>query len=197
WSDGTIARNRIQSFDATFGLQKTDRISLHRETEAGMTTLKVGSQKALPTFDDTDPYAYYDEANPQNSVIVAGSGTSITVTEQNSKKGTMTIAVERAANAPAVPAWDAKTTYKGGEIVSYKGAEWLATWWTKGQKPGNPYGPWQELGVEDENGVPAWTASRIFNRGDVVTYKGATYEAKWWTRNQAPGGKWGPWEKIG
>ncbi|WP_309068631.1 immune inhibitor A domain-containing protein, partial [Microbacterium sp.] len=42
WSDGTIARNRIQSFDATFGLQKTDRISLHRETEAGMTTLKVG-----------------------------------------------------------------------------------------------------------------------------------------------------------
>ncbi|GAA1730925.1 immune inhibitor A domain-containing protein [Microbacterium paludicola] len=95
WSDGTLARNRIQSFDATFGLQKTDRIALHRETEAGMTTLSVPSQKAQPTFDDTDPYAYYDEANPQGSVIVGGTGTSITVTKENVKKGTMTISVER------------------------------------------------------------------------------------------------------
>ncbi|WP_345752183.1 immune inhibitor A domain-containing protein [Microbacterium rhizophilus] len=197
WSDGTVARNRIQAYDATFGLQKTDPISLHRETEAGLTTLKVGAQKALPTFDDTDPNAYYDEANPQNSVRVAGTGTSITVTQQDAKKGTMTVAVKRASNAPALPAWDAKTVYTGGEKVTYKGATWLATWWTKGQKPGDVNGPWQELGVEDANGVPAWTASRIFNAGDTVTYKGATYEAKWWTRNQAPGDKHGPWKKVG
>jgi immune inhibitor A len=99
WSDGTLARNRIQSFDATFGLQKTDRISLHRETEEGMTTLTVPTQKAQPTFDDTDPYAYYDEANPQGSVIVGGTGTSITVTKENVKKGTMTISIERSAPA--------------------------------------------------------------------------------------------------
>jgi immune inhibitor A len=197
WSDGTIARARIQAFDSTFGLEKTDPISLHRETEAGMTTLKVGPQKPVPTFDDTDPNAYYDATNPQHSVVVGGTGTSITVTEQNAKKGTMTVEVERATAAPTLPAWDAKTAYKGGEKVTYKGATWLATWWTKGQKPGNPYGPWQELGVEDENGVPAWTASRIFNSGDRVTYKGATYEAKWWTRNQTPGSKWGPWKKVG
>ncbi|MER7797450.1 immune inhibitor A domain-containing protein [Microbacterium sp. NPDC096154] len=197
WSDGTIARNRIQSFDATFGLQKTDAISLHRETEAGMTTLKVPAQKALPTFDDTDPNAYYDEANPGNSVKVGGTGTSITVTEQNAKKGTMTIAVKRASDAPAPVPWDAKTAYQGGEVVTYNGAEWLASWYTKGQKPGDPNGPWQELGAVDANGVPAWTASRIFNTGDTVTYKGATYEAKWWTRNQAPGDKHGPWAKVG
>ncbi|MFL0411621.1 immune inhibitor A domain-containing protein [Microbacterium paludicola] len=96
WSDGTVARNRIQSFDATFGVHKTDAISLHRETEAGMTTLKVGSQKAIPTFDDTDPNRYYDETNPQNSVKVGGTGTKITVTDQNVNRGTMTVLVDAA-----------------------------------------------------------------------------------------------------
>lgn len=93
WSDGTLARNRIQSFDATFGLQRTDAISLHRETAAGMTTLSVGSQPAVPVFDDTDPYAYYDAANPQGSVIVGGTGTTIEVLKQNEKQGTMRVQV--------------------------------------------------------------------------------------------------------
>ncbi|MGW9114776.1 immune inhibitor A domain-containing protein [Microbacterium sp. NPDC055683] len=93
WSDGTVARNRIQSFDATFGLDKTDRLSLHRETEAGMTTLTVGKQKPVAVFDDTDPYAYYDESNPQNSVIVGGTGTTIQVVKADAKAGTMRITV--------------------------------------------------------------------------------------------------------
>lgn len=96
WSDGTIARNRIQTFDATFGLHKTDPISLHRETEAGMTTLKVGAQKPIATFDDTDPNRYYDETNPKNSVKVGGTGTKITVTDQNVNRGTMTVLVDAA-----------------------------------------------------------------------------------------------------
>ncbi|GAA4193613.1 immune inhibitor A [Microbacterium oryzae] len=96
WSDGTIARNRIQAFDATFGSQKTDAISLHRETEAGMTTLTVPSQKAIRVFDDSDPNAYYDAANPQNSVIVGGTGTTIEVKGANKNKGTMTVQVDAA-----------------------------------------------------------------------------------------------------
>ncbi|HET6625341.1 MAG TPA: immune inhibitor A domain-containing protein, partial [Nocardioidaceae bacterium] len=66
WSDGTVARNRIQAFDATFGLERTDPISLHREIDADnaagyeTTTLDVPSQKAMPVFDDSDPLAYYD-----------------------------------------------------------------------------------------------------------------------------------------
>ncbi len=27
-----------------------------------------------------------------------------------------------------------------------------------------------------------------------MTYEGTTYTAKWWTRNQAPGDRWGPWD---
>lgn len=93
WSDGTVARNRIQTFDATFGLDKTDAITLHRETEDGVLTLTVPSQKAVPVFDDTNPYAYYDETNPAGSVIVGGTGTTIEVLGANQRKGTMKIEV--------------------------------------------------------------------------------------------------------
>ncbi|WP_285100474.1 immune inhibitor A domain-containing protein [Promicromonospora sp. MEB111] len=94
WSDGTIARNRIQSFDATFGLQKTDALSLHREVSAtSLTTLRLGKQKAVSTFDDTNPLAYYDTANPGQSVKVGGTGTTIKVLTEDSRNGHMTIQV--------------------------------------------------------------------------------------------------------
>ncbi|WP_146362317.1 immune inhibitor A domain-containing protein [Arthrobacter yangruifuii] len=92
WSDGTIARNRIQSFDATFGKEATDPILLHRETAAGMTTLTAPARAAVPVFDDTNPNAYYDPANPEASVQVAGTGTKITVINSN-PKGMMTVRV--------------------------------------------------------------------------------------------------------
>jgi immune inhibitor A len=100
WSDGTVARNRIQAFDATFGLSRTDPISLHRETVdkdgklTGMTTLDVPSQSAIRTFDDSDPNRYYDAVNnPGGSTRVGGTGTTIGVVNANDKKGQMTIQV--------------------------------------------------------------------------------------------------------
>ncbi len=92
WSDGAYARNRIQSFDATFGKEATDPISLHRETAAGMTTLNVPSRPGVAVFDDTNPNAYYDPANPQASVVVAGTGTKIQVIQSN-PRGMMTVRV--------------------------------------------------------------------------------------------------------
>ena len=83
---------RREPFDATFGLEATDPISLHRESEAGMATLELASQKAVKVFDDSDPDAYYDPANPMGSVRVAGTGTKIRVIQQN-KNGKMTIEV--------------------------------------------------------------------------------------------------------
>ena len=93
WSDNTVARNRIQTYDASFGLQATDPISLHRETAAGMTTLGVARKPAVPVFDDSDPNAYYDPANPLGSVRVAGTGTTIRVVQSN-RNGMMTIEVQ-------------------------------------------------------------------------------------------------------
>ncbi|MFJ1511568.1 carbohydrate-binding protein [Cellulosimicrobium funkei] len=46
----------------------------------------------------------------------------------------------------------------------------------------------------DSAGVGAWKPSRVYVKGDSVTYEGTTYTAKWWTRNQAPGDRWGPWD---
>jgi M6 family metalloprotease-like protein len=93
WSDGVVARNRIQTYDATFGIQATDPISLHRETAAGMTTLGVASKPAVRVFDDSNPNAYYDPANPLGSVKVAGTGTTIRVVQTN-RNGLMTIEVQ-------------------------------------------------------------------------------------------------------
>ncbi|WP_244185986.1 immune inhibitor A domain-containing protein [Arthrobacter agilis] len=92
WSDGTVVRNRIQSFDATFGKQATDALNLHRETAAGMTTLTAPSQPGVAVFDDTNPNAYYDATNPQGSVVVAGTGTKIEVVQSNST-GMLTLQV--------------------------------------------------------------------------------------------------------
>ncbi|MCK0116954.1 immune inhibitor A [Isoptericola sp. S6320L] len=92
WSDGTVARNRIQSYDATFSTQAAAPLSLHRETEGGMTTLVTDGAPANPVFDDTDPFAYYDDANPGGSVVVGGTGTTIEV-KKVSKRGVMTVLV--------------------------------------------------------------------------------------------------------
>jgi M6 family metalloprotease-like protein len=93
WSDGVVARNRIQTFDATFGLGATDPISLHRETAAGMTTIDVPARSAVRVFDDSDPDAYYRTDNPMGSVRVAGTGTKIRVVQIN-PNGMMTIEVQ-------------------------------------------------------------------------------------------------------
>lgn len=44
----------------------------------------------------------------------------------------------------------------------------------------------------------AWDAAKAYNGGDVVTYQGKTYKAKWWTQGNVPGTEqWGPWELVG
>jgi chitodextrinase len=73
---------------------------------------------------------------------------------------------------------------------------WVATWWTNGQQPGDPTGPWQEQAVTPDGSV-AWTASRVFVAGDEVVHEGERYRAAWWTRNQVPGDPHGPWTPLG
>ncbi|GAB4046158.1 immune inhibitor A domain-containing protein [Catellatospora paridis] len=75
WPDGGKLTNRRQPWDATFGLQKTDAVTFHRNS----VPLTVAPQAAIPTFDDTNPDAYWNAANPLNSVKVAGNGVKISV----------------------------------------------------------------------------------------------------------------------
>jgi hypothetical protein len=94
---------------------------------------------------------------------------------------------------PTYPAWSASKVYNTGDMVSYQGSTWQALWWTQNQKPGDPYGPWQQMSAAPD-GTAMWTPSRIFTTGEVVVYQGKKYVAKWWTRNQAPGDPYGPWK---
>ena len=99
WSDGVAARNRIQAFDATFGLERTDPLSLHREVvdkdgKVTSTTMTVPSQPAIPTFDDSQAGSYYDaKGNPGGSVQVPNTGTRIQVVNSNSRNGQMLLQV--------------------------------------------------------------------------------------------------------
>ena len=90
WSDGSMVRNRIQSFDSTFGIQPTDAITLHK----GDATLKLPRRQAVSVFDDRFAERYYDEANPMGSVLVPNTGTRIEVLNEN-RNGMMQLRVSK------------------------------------------------------------------------------------------------------
>ncbi|AKU16641.1 immune inhibitor A domain-containing protein [Luteipulveratus mongoliensis] len=75
WPDNTAVSNKLQPYDATFGLDKTDAFTLHK----GGLAAKVPSRPAVSGFDDTNPNAYWFASNKYGSVQVAGSGTKIKV----------------------------------------------------------------------------------------------------------------------
>jgi immune inhibitor A len=100
YPDGSAPSNRRQPFDATFGLESVDPVCLTKEVLVKKTvdTVSACATQLAPiaTFDDTNPLAYYDAANPQNSVKVAGHGVKATVTAGTT--GDLTVAV---TNPPA------------------------------------------------------------------------------------------------
>ncbi|WP_353953497.1 immune inhibitor A domain-containing protein [Knoellia sp. S7-12] len=83
WPTGELLGNRRQPWDATFGQEKTDQVTFHRNG----VPVTIKKQAAIPTFDDTDVNKYWTADNPWNSVKVAGTGTKVTVAK-TAKKGT-------------------------------------------------------------------------------------------------------------
>jgi immune inhibitor A len=72
--NGAVWRNRIQTYDSTFGLEPTDALSnLHVNSVLS----PVPSLPAVQRFDDRN--SYHDPLNPQGSVIVPNTGTIIEV----------------------------------------------------------------------------------------------------------------------
>lgn len=89
FKDGTLLGNRRQPFDATFGQESTDAVTFYRLGEP----VKVPSHHAIPVFDDSQPKRYWDKDNPMNSVMVAGSGTHIKVSNTSILGDTMMVTV--------------------------------------------------------------------------------------------------------
>ncbi len=75
--DGGLWRERIQMYDATFSLEKSDSVRLHFN---GQETLLRG-QPAQPLFKDN--VAYWTAAQPTKSVKVPNNGVNIKVVGQN------------------------------------------------------------------------------------------------------------------
>jgi len=127
--------------------------------------------------------------------IAAGtvSAASVEASASNGKLAADVSVEASAVELSTAAAWNTRTAYGQGDHVTYDGRLWMASWWTKAQKPGDPNGPWQEIAVDAE-GRTVWTPTRIFDKDDEVVHDGTGYTAKWWTRNQQPGLANGPWK---
>ena len=71
--DGTLWRPRVAAYDATFGLEKSDSLSLHENDRPSY----VRGQAAQPRFHDDA--SYWDASQPSASVKVPNTGTDIKV----------------------------------------------------------------------------------------------------------------------
>ncbi|WP_298743044.1 carbohydrate-binding protein [uncultured Microbacterium sp.] len=149
-------------------------------------TFADGSTRAL----SADEYTVtgYDTATVGTRTATVSADASLTATDAAAVEATLAVEVLRA--------WAATQVYNTGEAAIHDGTRWVASWWTKNQKPGDVYGPWQQQ-ITASDGTAVWTASRIFVAGDVVVSGDVRYTAKWWTRGQTPGDANGPWKKIG
>ncbi|MEU1278229.1 immune inhibitor A domain-containing protein [Streptomyces sp. NPDC005805] len=88
WSDGSLMRNRIQSYDSTFSLYRTDALTLHK---AGVKT-KIPSQKGVSVFDDRKG-TYWTADNPTAGVKVTDTNTRISIVDQPKNGQTIKIKV--------------------------------------------------------------------------------------------------------
>ncbi|WP_030603875.1 immune inhibitor A domain-containing protein [Streptomyces fulvoviolaceus] len=92
WSDGTLMRNRIQSYDSTFSWYPTDAITLHKADVA----TKIKSKPGVPVFDDGRS-TYYDESNPLAGVKITDTNTRIKIVSEPLSGSTITLQVEPSA----------------------------------------------------------------------------------------------------
>ena len=68
WSDGTLMRPRLQSYDATFGKDATDALTLHRNS----VTNSFPSQPGVSVFDDMSSYWSLTDQHGQHGNDAAG-----------------------------------------------------------------------------------------------------------------------------
>lgn len=88
WSDGTLMRSRIQSYDSPFSLYRTDGLTLHK---ADVET-KIASQKGVSVFNDHTS-TYYDLSTPLAGVNVTDTNTKIKIVKEALNGSTISLQV--------------------------------------------------------------------------------------------------------
>lgn len=151
-----------------------DAFQLHNQLD------KWGNQNEIynnTIYMDNDTTCYVVNSANNTSAKVYGN---IRIPEGNMYKGNgITIVTDRPDISPSPT--DVPTIIPSKEPVI-----------TPTCTPSNPPVP-TNVPVED-----TYLSTCIYNGGDVVIYKGNTYQAKWWTMGTAPdpSNQWGPWKLI-
>ncbi|MFJ2263283.1 immune inhibitor A domain-containing protein [Streptomyces sp. NPDC087844] len=91
WTDGTLMRNRIQSYDSPFSSYRTDGLTLHKADVA----TKIKSQPGNRIFNDRTN-TYYDTANPTGGVKITDTNTKIAIVKEPRDGSTITVKVSAA-----------------------------------------------------------------------------------------------------
>lgn len=92
WSDGTLMRNRIQSFDSTFSRYPTTPLTLHKADAP----TRIAARPGVPYFDDRTG-SYWSEENKGGSVKVTDTNTRITIVDQPRDGRTITVKVGKSS----------------------------------------------------------------------------------------------------
>ncbi|MFD5164145.1 immune inhibitor A domain-containing protein [Streptomyces hawaiiensis] len=88
WADGTLMRNRIQSYDSPFSLYRTDGMTLHKADVAKY----IPGSKGVPVFNDRKS-DYYDESNPTAGVKITDTNTKIKILKEAKNGSTIELEV--------------------------------------------------------------------------------------------------------
>ncbi|GGX08569.1 protease [Streptomyces malachitofuscus] len=91
WADGTVMRNRIQTYDATFSKFRTEGMTLHKADVAKW----IPSSKGVSVFNDRTN-TYYDEQNPGGSVKITDTNTKIKILKEARDGSTIELEVRPA-----------------------------------------------------------------------------------------------------
>ncbi|MFE2571087.1 immune inhibitor A domain-containing protein [Streptomyces mirabilis] len=88
WSDGTLMRSRIQSYDSPFSLYRTDGLTLHNADVA----TKIPSKPGVPVFNDHTG-TYYDTTAPTAGVKITDTNTKIKIAKEARDGSTISLEV--------------------------------------------------------------------------------------------------------
>ncbi|MFF1747774.1 immune inhibitor A domain-containing protein [Streptomyces mirabilis] len=88
WSDGTLMRSRIQSYDSPFSLYRTDGLTLHNADVA----TKIPSKPGVPVFNDHTS-TYYDTTAPTAGVKITDTNTKIKIAKEARDGSTISLEV--------------------------------------------------------------------------------------------------------
>ncbi|TWF87203.1 immune inhibitor A domain-containing protein [Streptomyces capillispiralis] len=88
WSDGTLMRNRVQSYDSPFSLYRTDGMTLHKADAATW----IPSSKGVSVFNDRTS-TYYDPSNPTAGVKITDTNTKIKILKEAKDGSTIELEV--------------------------------------------------------------------------------------------------------